>query len=198
MCDNWGLERLGKKIYAESIDEMKHADQLIERVLYLDGLPNVQRLGRVRIGEDVREVIVSDMALEQEAIPRLNAAIALSILFLAPEVVRRWRGQTSFTIRHPWIVAFAFGLLHGFGFASGLAELGLAREQIPLALLMFNVGVEIGQLGFVLAIVLVGRAVRRLEFDRSVIALRFPAYLLGTLGAFWTLQRVAIVLRGLT
>lgn len=128
----------------------------------------------------------------------LNAAIALSILFLAPEVVRRWRGQTSFTIRHPWIVAFAFGLLHGFGFASGLAELGLAREQIPLALLMFNVGVEIGQLGFVLAIVLVGRAVRRLEFDRSVIALRFPAYLLGTLGAFWTLQRVAIVLRGLT
>ncbi len=79
MCDNWGLERLGKKIYAESIDEMKHADQLIERVLYLDGLPNVQRLGRVRIGEDVREVIVSDMALEQEAIPRLNAAIALCV-----------------------------------------------------------------------------------------------------------------------
>ena len=77
MCDNWGLKRLGAKLYAESIDEMKHADQLIERVLYLDGIPNVQRLGRIRIGEDVREVIVSDMALEHEAIPRLNAAIAL-------------------------------------------------------------------------------------------------------------------------
>jgi len=79
MCDNWGLKRLGKKIYAESIDEMKHADMLIERILYLDGVPNVQRLGRIRIGEDVREVLVSDMALEQEAIPRLNTAIALCV-----------------------------------------------------------------------------------------------------------------------
>ena len=55
----------------------------------------------------------------------LNAAIALSILFLGPEIVRRWRGETSFTIRHPWVVAFAFGLLHGFGFASGLTTMGL-------------------------------------------------------------------------
>ncbi|MFK7928797.1 MAG: bacterioferritin [Myxococcota bacterium] len=77
MCDNWGLKKLGKKLYAESIDEMKHADQLIERVLYLDGLPNVQKLGRIRIGEDVREVMVCDQALELDAIPRLNKAIAL-------------------------------------------------------------------------------------------------------------------------
>lgn len=77
MCDNWGLKRLGKKIYDESIDEMKHADQLIERILYLEGVPNVQRLGRIRIGEDVREVLTSDMQLELEAIPRLNEAIVL-------------------------------------------------------------------------------------------------------------------------
>lgn len=77
MCDNWGLKRLGKVLYAESIDEMKHADKLIERVLYLDGIPNVQRLGRVRIGENVREVMTCDMALEHEAIPRLQAAIEL-------------------------------------------------------------------------------------------------------------------------
>lgn len=79
MCDNWGLTKLGKLIYAESIDEMKHADQLIERVLYLDGLPNMQKLGRIRIGEDVREVLECDKALELDAIPRLNAAIALCV-----------------------------------------------------------------------------------------------------------------------
>lgn len=126
----------------------------------------------------------------------LNAAIALSILFLAPEVVRSWRGQTSFTIRHPWIVAFAFGLLHGFGFASGLVELGLAREQIPLALLMFNVGVEIGQLAFVVLALLLRRALRLLHGDPPFLVERLPAYLIGTLGAMWTIQRVSILLRG--
>ena len=85
--------------------------------------------------------------------PPLNAAIALSILFLGPEVVRRWRGETSFTIRHPWVVAFAFGLLHGFGFASGLTTMGLPSAEIPLALLLFNVGVEVGQILFVVLIV---------------------------------------------
>ncbi len=64
----------------------------------------------------------------------LNAAIALSILFLGAEVVRSWRGETSLTIRHPWLVAFLFGLLHGFGFASGLVSLGLPQGDIPLAL----------------------------------------------------------------
>ena len=66
----------------------------------------------------------------------LNAAIALSILFLGPEIVRRWRGETSFTIRHPWVVAFAFGLLHGFGFAGALTSAGLPRTELPLALLL--------------------------------------------------------------
>lgn len=77
MCDNWGYKRLNAKIYAESIDEMKHADQLIHRILYLDGLPNVQRIGRVRIGENVPEMFQCDIELEREAIPRLKAAIAL-------------------------------------------------------------------------------------------------------------------------
>ena len=126
----------------------------------------------------------------------LNAAIALSILFLGPEIVRSWRGESSFTIRHPWVVAFAFGLLHGFGFASGLAQLGLPKGEIPLALLMFNVGVEIGQLAFVLAILLTIRSLRLLEFKTSTLVERFPGYLVGTLGAFWTIQRVAILLRG--
>jgi bacterioferritin len=76
MLRNWGLARLAKKVWDESIDEMKHADKLIERILYLDGLPNVQKLGRVRVGETLTEVLECDLALEDEAIPRLNAAIA--------------------------------------------------------------------------------------------------------------------------
>ena len=127
----------------------------------------------------------------------LNAAIALSILFLGPEIVRRWRGESSFTIRHPWVVAFAFGLLHGFGFASGLAALGLPKGEIPLALLLFNVGVEIGQLAFVLLILLLERAFRLLQIHWPVLIARLPGYVVGSLGAFWTIQRVAILLRGI-
>ena len=81
---------------------------------------------------------IATLGYASAPIPPLNAAIALSILFLGPEIVRRWRGQTSFTIRHPWVVAFAFGLLHGFGFASGLTTMGLPQAEIPLALLLFT------------------------------------------------------------
>jgi bacterioferritin len=77
MLQNWGFQSLYKKIWAESIDEMKHADQLIERVLYLDGLPNVQRMAKVNIGENIEEILRCDLGLEDVAIPRLNRAIAL-------------------------------------------------------------------------------------------------------------------------
>src|SRR5262249_44035732 len=92
------------------------------------------------------------LGLAQLPVPPLNAAIALSILFLGPEIVRSWRGQSSLTIRHPWVVAFAFGLLHGFGFASALTSAGLPHQDLPLALVSFNVGVELGQLGFIAVI----------------------------------------------
>ncbi len=128
--------------------------------------------------------------------PPLNAAIALSILFLGPEIVRAWRGGTSFTIRHPWVVAFAFGLLHGFGFASGLAAIGLPQRDIPLALLMFNFGVELGQLAFVALVLLLVRAFRVLEMHWPRPAELAPAYLVGSLGAFWTIQRLALMLEG--
>jgi bacterioferritin len=79
LLENWGLPRLAAKVRAESIDEMKHADELIERILYLEGLPNVQRLNRIRVGESVPEMYQSDLELERDAIPRLNAAIALCV-----------------------------------------------------------------------------------------------------------------------
>lgn len=125
----------------------------------------------------------------------LNAAIALSILFLGPEILRAQRGETSLTIRHPWIVAFAFGLLHGFGFASGLTTMGLPRSEIPLALLTFNVGVELGQLAFVFLVLALVRAFRVLEVRWPRWAHAVPAYAIGTLGAFWTIDRADALLR---
>ena len=127
----------------------------------------------------------------------LNAAIALSILFLGPEVVRRWRGETSFTIRHPWVVAFAFGLLHGFGFASGLTAMGLPQQEIPLALLLFNVGVELGQLAFVGLFLLLGWSFRTLAIRWPRAMELVPGYAVGGLGAFWSIQRIAILLVGI-
>ncbi|NKB87039.1 MAG: HupE/UreJ family protein [Acidobacteria bacterium] len=126
----------------------------------------------------------------------LNAAIALSILFLGPEIVRVWRGETSLTIQHPWVVAFAFGLLHGFGFASGLTTIGLPSGEIPLALLLFNVGVELGQLVFVVVILALERAFRVLEIYWPRWAEMFPGYAVGSLGAFWTIQRTWMLLGG--
>jgi len=139
---------------------------------------------------------IATLGYASAPLPPLNAAIALSILFLGPEIVRRWRGETSFTIRHPWVVAFAFGLLHGFGFASGLTTMGLPKAEIPVALLLFNVGVEVGQLFFVAMIVALERAFRTLEirWPRWVEAL--PGYAVGSLGAYWTIQRTLVLLGG--
>jgi hypothetical protein len=131
------------------------------------------------------------------AAPPLNAAIALSILFLGVEVVRSWRGETSLARRRPWLVAFAFGLLHGLGFASGLLSLGLPQGDIPAALLFFNIGVEIGQLLFVAGLLLLARTFRLLEirWPRAVAAL--PAYAVGTLGAYWTIDRIVAMFGGI-
>jgi hydrogenase/urease accessory protein HupE len=125
--------------------------------------------------------------------PPLNAAIALSILFLGPEIIRARRGGTSLTIRQPWIVAFAFGLLHGFGFASGLTQMGLPQNDITMALLSFNVGVELGQLGFVGLVLLLEKSFRVLEvrWPRAVEFL--PAYAVGGLGAYWTIDRLMVM-----
>ncbi len=82
----------------------------------------------------------------------MEAVIALSIVFLAVELIHHYNGREGLTVRYPWVVAFTFGLLHGFGFASALVDLGLPQVDIPWALLFFNVGVELGQLVFVIAV----------------------------------------------
>jgi hydrogenase/urease accessory protein HupE len=131
------------------------------------------------------------------SLPPLNVVIALSILFLGPEIVRSWRGGTSLTIRHPWVVAFAFGMLHGFGFATGLTNLGLRAAEIPQALLLFNIGVELGQVAFVLLVILLERSFRTLEIHWPRWVQVAPGYTVGSLGAFWTIQRTVILVGGL-
>jgi len=123
--------------------------------------------------------------------PPVEAFIALSIVFVAAEIVHGRRGRAGVTARAPWIVAFTFGLLHGLGFAGALAELGLPQNSIPLALLTFNVGVELGQLAFVAAVLLVWGVVRGLGLRSPGWLAEVPAYAIGGVATFWTLQRVA-------
>jgi len=130
----------------------------------------------------------------QLSTPVLNTLIALSVLFLAPEVMRARRRETSLTIRHPWIVSFAFGLLHGMGFASGLTGLGLDRADLVSALLSFNVGVEIGQLAFLALVLALVRAFRLLEIRWPRPVALAPTYAIGVFGATWTFQYGAAAL----
>lgn len=122
----------------------------------------------------------------------VEAVIALSILFLAVELVKQQRGKSDLAMRAPWVVAFIFGLLHGFGFAGALSEVGLPQADIPLALLMFNVGVEAGQLLFIAAVLLSIRLWRQLLKIELRWLPRATAYGIGGLSAFWVFSRIAL------
>jgi len=119
----------------------------------------------------------------------VEAVIALSIIFLATELSKQHRGETGLTTKAPWLVALCFGLLHGFGFAGALTEIGLPQTDIPLALLFFNVGVEVGQLMFVAGVLVVIWIVQKLKFRWPEWAEQVPAYAIGSLAAFWFIQR---------
>ena len=122
-----------------------------------------------------------------------EAIIALSIVFVGVELLRHYRGEDGFTYRYPWVVAFVFGLLHGFGFAGALADLGLPEHSIPWALFLFNIGVEIGQLCFVTAVLTVGWLLRKGQplYDRKLKWI-IP-YVVGSVAAFWFIERVTQV-----
>ena len=125
--------------------------------------------------------------------PPVEATIALSILLLAVEIARKNRGEISFTLQWPWVVAFCFGLLHGFGFAGALAQIGLPQRDLPLALFTFNVGVEIGQLMFVAAVLSLRALLLRFRRARPTLLYARPvaSYGLGTLAAFWFFESVS-------
>ena len=122
--------------------------------------------------------------------PPVEAVIALSIVFVAAEIVHGQRGRPGLTERWPWIVAFTFGLLHGFGFAGALSEVGLPQTSIPLALLMFNLGVETGQLLFVAVLLAAYLALGRIRIQLPKWSPLFPPYVIGSIAAFWLIERV--------
>lgn len=129
--------------------------------------------------------------------PPVEAVIALSVVFMAAEILKRGSGQNTLMQRAPWAVAFAFGLLHGLGFASALRGIGLPETDIAIALLAFNLGVEAGQLAFVAAAataaVLVRSVARRVNARSLALethAATGLAYVIGSTAAFWTMERV--------
>ncbi len=129
----------------------------------------------------------------------VEAVIALSIVFVACEIVHRRQGRSGLTERWPWVVAFTFGLLHGFGFAGALSEVGLPQNAVPLALLFFNVGVELGQLFFIgvvmAAMVVPIRAAKKFSQSNGepkaafAWSETFAAYAIGGVAAFWLIER---------
>jgi hydrogenase/urease accessory protein HupE len=122
----------------------------------------------------------------------VEAVIALSIVFVACEIVHRRQGCSGLTEQWPWIVALTFGLLHGLGFAGALSEVGLPQGHIPLALLFFSVGVEIGQLIFIAAVVSLVAVIRRVRIPIPRWGEFVPPYAIGTVAMFWIIQRVAL------
>jgi hydrogenase/urease accessory protein HupE len=130
-------------------------------------------------------------------VPPVEAVIALSIVFIAVEIARRDPEAPGLAERKPWLVAFAFGLLHGLGFASALAQTGLPQSEIPAALLTFNLGVEAGQLLFVAVVLVLRRAIRLLVTGGQispasmVIGITVLNYAIGGISAYWLIERVA-------
>jgi hydrogenase/urease accessory protein HupE len=123
--------------------------------------------------------------------PPVEACIALSIVFVAREIVQARRGLPGLTARWPWVVSFTFGLMHGFGFAGALAQVGLPARAIPVALLFFNVGVEIGQLLFVAGVLGVLAVLTRIPRAWPRWAEALPAHAIGGIAMFWVIERIA-------
>ena len=119
-----------------------------------------------------------------------EAVISLSIMFLAVEVVRKYAGELTLSERYPWFVAFTFGLVHGLGFAGALSEIGVPQNEVPLTLLMFNVGVETGQVIFVVAVSLLLAGLHRLNGRTAMKIAQAAPYAIGGVAAFWTIDRV--------
>ncbi len=198
-----GLLRVARTYLALGVE---HILLGIDHLLFILALLVIVKGGRRLIGTVTAFTVAHSLTLAAATLGLVHiparpveAVIALSIVFVAVEIVQVAQGRSGLTRRAPWLVAFVFGLLHGFGFAGALREVGLPEQAIPTALLPFNIGVEAGQLLFIAA-VLAGLAlarhivVRRCRIDvRPNLAEQLCAYGIGGMAMFWTLERTLSV-----
>ena len=151
--------------------------------------PLIKAITAFTVAHSITLILTTLGLLSLPAAPT-EAIISLSIMFLAAEIIHKYKGQLSLTEKYPWVVAFIFGLFHGLGFAGALSEIGIPEHEVPLSLLMFNVGVETGQLIFIAGVLSIFALLQRLPFKLPRDFLKLVPYTIGTVAAFWTIERV--------
>ncbi|HTU66162.1 MAG TPA: HupE/UreJ family protein [Steroidobacteraceae bacterium] len=169
----------------------------IDHLMYVFGLVLLVRTPRLLLKTITGFTLAHSVSLAAASLGFLHvpaapveAVIALSIVYVAVELLRAREGQPSLASRAPWVVSMSIGLLHGLGFAGALAEVGLPADAIPQALLLFNVGIELGQIAFVALVLAAGQALIRLA-PRLTTSLRWlPPYAIGSFATFWVIERV--------
>ena len=182
--DYW---RMGTIHILEGVD---HLLFVLALLLIVSGImPLLKAVTAFTVAHSITLVLATLGVVNLPAAPT-EAIIALSILFLASEIVHKHNGETGVTERYPWLIAFIFGLFHGLGFAGALSEIGVPQHEVPLALLMFNVGVETGQLLFIAAVLGLIAMLKRLPLTAPQGTWRLLPYSIGSVAAFWTIQRV--------
>ena len=177
-----------------TIHILEGADHLLfvlALLLIVSGLmPLLKAVTAFTIAHSITLVLATLGMVHMPATPT-EAIIALSIVFLAVEIIHKHQGKTGITEKWPWLIAFIFGLFHGLGFAGALSEIGVPQHEVPLALFMFNVGVETGQLMFIAVVLALMALIKRLPVKMPKGAWRFMPYSIGSVAAFWTIERVA-------
>jgi hypothetical protein len=182
--DYW---RMGTIHILEGVD---HLLFVLALLLIVSGLgPLVKAVTAFTVAHSITLALATLGVVHVPAAPT-EAIIALSILFLASEIIHQRNGVIGITERYPWVIALIFGLFHGLGFAGALSEIGVPQHEVPLALFMFNVGVESGQLLFITVVLSLMALLRRLPLTAPKGAWQLLPYAIGSVAAFWTIERV--------
>ena len=191
VADGWGYFRLGIDHILSGIDHLLFVFGLL---LLITGFRRlVKAVTAFTLAHSITLGLTTVGLVHVPPAP-VEALIALSIAFLAVELVHYERGQTRLTHRKPWLVAFVFGLLHGFGFAGALSQIGLPSDDIPIALLSFNLGVEVGQLAFIAGALVMFASLRAVSMRPQPWMRLVPAYVIGTLASLWFVERCILLL----
>jgi HupE/UreJ protein len=192
-----GVEKSGAPVREYLLLGFTHIWSGIDHLLYVFGLVLLVRTPRLLLKTITGFTLAHSVSLAAASLgyvnippPPVEAVIALSIVYVAVELLRSRDGAPSLASRAPWLVSMSIGLLHGLGFAGALAEVGLPADAIPQALLLFNIGIEIGQISFVALVLVIGHALIR-HLPRLTNSLRWlPPYAIGSFASFWVIERI--------